>query len=101
MDKSQQLSQLVEKEVRQMLGELTMQTIVLRAALALAGQPQPGEPGQQPIQPNTRPGETPPPQPHNPNPPPTTPPRETEPQPEAAASRTVFRGQLNGQREHV
>jgi hypothetical protein len=35
------LSQRVERDVRQMLGELTMQTIVLRAMLDMGQQPMP------------------------------------------------------------
>ena len=68
------LSQAVEREVRFTIGELTMQTIVLRQALNMAQQqPQPGDPRQQPIPPGTVPHPMPrpepiPPQPEHPEP---------------------------------
>jgi hypothetical protein len=64
-DQATRLSQAVEREVRMTIGDLTMQTIVLRQMLELAGQ----QPGQQPQ-----------PQPGQPKPP--VPPQPIPPQPE-------------------
>ena len=54
-DRANQLSQAVEQQVRQLIGDLQMQCIVLRQMLELA-QPKPGEPrqvpGEQPVNPN-------------------------------------------------
>jgi hypothetical protein len=63
-DRAQQLSQMVEKEVRYMLGDLQMQVIVLRQVLEMSGVQPPGDPQQQPAPqqqpPNpTRPGPSP------------------------------------------
>jgi hypothetical protein len=43
-DISTQLGQRVERDVRNLIGELQMQIIVLRAALEQTQQPTPGEP---------------------------------------------------------
>ena len=71
------LSQKVDEKVRMMLGELTMQTIVLRTLLDMQGEAaiaaSPENQPQQPQQP--RPNPVPQPVPPNPNPtPPRTPP---------------------------
>ena len=75
-DHQTQLSQRVEREVRQLLGELQMQTIVLRQLLDMAqqpGQPQPGQPQPQPDQRPVPPGQpTPPPKPDVPQHPTTS-----------------------------
>jgi hypothetical protein len=58
MDQAQQLSQRVEKEVRQLIGDLQMQIIVLRSMVELSQQPQPGQqpvPGQPPRNPEPQP----------------------------------------------
>lgn len=47
MDRAQMLSQKVEKEVRQLIGDLHMQNIVMRCMMEMQGgeqQPQPAEP---------------------------------------------------------
>ena len=54
MDRAQQLSQKVEREVRQQLGDLLMQIIVLKSVMELGGQQQPvPQPDDRPVpQPN-------------------------------------------------
>jgi len=70
MTKSEALNLRVEKEVRQMLGELTMQTIILRAALDMMTEQQP----QQPAQPEPQTPQPNPARPENPGPSPDLPP---------------------------
>jgi hypothetical protein len=78
MDQAQQLSQRVEKEVRQLIGDLQMQIIVLRGMIELSQQPAP-QPGQQPVpgqpprnpEPQPVPGQEPLPPPPQPNPAPS------------------------------
>jgi hypothetical protein len=88
---SERLSQKVETNVRQMIGDLTMQTIVLKSMLELQGeqqnpnQPNPAPPPPQPVPPN--PGEQP--GRKDPEPPP--------PAPEHAASVTRGNGKASGQ----
>jgi hypothetical protein len=55
---SQQLSQLIERDVRQTIGDLQMQVIILKNMLDMQGQPKPGQP-----QPNPTPQPGPDPQP--------------------------------------
>jgi hypothetical protein len=43
---SEQLSQRIERDIRQLIGDLQMQIVVLRAALELAQQPQQPHPGE-------------------------------------------------------
>lgn len=74
---SQQLSQMVEKEVRTMIGDLQMQIIVLRSMLNLQQGGDPGQPGQQP-NPNPQPA----PQPGRPGPSPDFPTPQHTPVPE-------------------
>src|SRR4029077_9925323 len=77
-DRANDLSQRVERDVRQALGELTMQTIVLRAMLEMGGQPDqqpkpqphptpqphpPGQPGPSPDIPPPNPNRSPVPDP--------------------------------------
>jgi colicin import membrane protein len=76
-DQATRLSQNVEREVRQLIGDLQMQIIVLRSMLELSQQPQPNQPQQQP--PPRRP--EPQPAPQDPLPPP-------QPQPQPAPSHT-------------
>jgi hypothetical protein len=47
-DRAQQLSTMVEKEVRMRLGDQMMQIIVLQQMLELSGVQPPGDPNQQP-----------------------------------------------------
>jgi len=83
MDRAQQLSQKVEREVRQQLGDLMMQTIVLKSMLEMQGGEQQPAPPPQPKQPVT--------------PPPEPEPKETETPPEHAASVSRGNGKANGQ----
>jgi hypothetical protein len=69
-DRATQLSQAVEREVRMMIGDLTMQTIVLRQMLEMSGQQQPQQP-----QPSPAP-QPPPPQPAQPGQQPDRPPEQ-------------------------
>jgi hypothetical protein len=95
MDRAQQLSQKVEKEVRYQLGDLQMQIIVLRSMMELSGGvPQPDD---RPVpQPNPTRGPN---DPSNPGPspdvPPPSPSRTPVPDP---ATDTAARA-LNGHRE--
>jgi hypothetical protein len=71
-DRATQLSQRVERDVRQTLGELTMQTIVLRAMMEMG------------VQPDQQPDRKPPPPPPPPKRPEPIPPQPEQP-PEQAA----------------
>ena len=87
-NQQQVLSQAVEREVRQILGDLHMQVIVLRQMLEMAQQPRPSpvpnpqQPTQTPPQPAPDPNQLPP------QPPPENPP----PQPHAAGNGRIPRG---------
>lgn len=73
---SEQLSQRIERDVRQLIGDLHMQIIVMRAMVDLSQQPpqpQPGEPAPQP-----QPGE------QQPHPAPVPPQPQPAPPPQAA-----------------
>lgn len=69
MDQQQRMSQIVEREVRFLIGELNMQLIVARAALEVrAGPEEKPAPPPPPPQPEKKPDEQPPmpPPPHEP-----------------------------------
>lgn len=95
MDRAQKLSQLVEKEVRQQMGDLLMQVIVLKSMMELGGQQQVPQPDDRPVpQPNPTRGPN---DPSNPGPspdvPPPSPSRSPVPDPATDAR------SLNGHRE--
>jgi len=78
-DQATRLSQNVEREVRQLIGDLQMQIIVLRSMLELSQQPQPNQP---------QPGQQPPPRRPEPQPAPQDPLPPPQPQPQPAPSHT-------------
>jgi outer membrane biosynthesis protein TonB len=79
------LSQKVDEKVRMMIGELTMQTIVLRTLLDMQTEAQPTNQPQQPNPPSPNPKPQPIP-PENPTPPrtPQSPPDKPESHPQSA-----------------
>jgi hypothetical protein len=78
MDRSQMLSQQVERDVRQLIGDLQMQIIVLRTML---------DQSQQPTDPKPHPAPPPQPQPEQ-NPPEQQPPGKPPQEPEPSRSRS-------------
>lgn len=96
-DRAQKLSQMVEKEVRQMIGDLQMQVIVLKSMLEMGGQQQPvPQPDDRPVpQPNPTRGPN---DPANPGPSPDVPPPSPSRSPVPDPATDALKG-LNGHRE--